>query len=264
MLVPHTTTHDDTHNTFMTLPPYTSSREDEERQLGSGPKLCRVGLCVLHCPHDSSLERDARVPTRSASTVNAAVLQRKRRTTLTQMRKEKPLWACYVLFHTVGTIACSGMNRTPGPGMLKPWPRCAKSNASLHKSAPGAPRLFASKQASQSSDWGSLTHRPRRSSWCHESWEDEGGHAGLRVARDHGTCIPRALLVVQLKCGATGAPTAACRPHRGPIPPIIPTGLPRYCQPERSTAFLPCATSSWACTSDRKQDITSESLPATA
>src|SRR6266851_8636653 len=51
----------------MTLPSYTSSREGEERQLGSGPKLCRVGLCVLHCPHDSSPERDARVPARSAS-----------------------------------------------------------------------------------------------------------------------------------------------------------------------------------------------------
>ena len=51
----------------MTLPPYTSSREDEERQLGSGSKLCRVGLCVLHCSHDSSLERDARVPARLAS-----------------------------------------------------------------------------------------------------------------------------------------------------------------------------------------------------
>src|SRR5712692_9892136 len=185
--------------------------------------------------------------------VNAAVLQRKRRTTLTQMRKEKPPWACYVLFHTVGTIACSGMNRTPGPGMPKPWPRCAKSNASLHKSAPGAPRLFASKQASQSSDWGSSTHRPRRSSWCHESWEDEGGHAGLRVARDHGMCIPRALLVVQLKCGATGAPTAACRPHRGAIPPLVPLGLPRYSQPESSTALLPRATSSWDCTCDRKR-----------
>src|SRR5260370_13140272 len=50
----------------MTLPPYTSSREGEERQLGSGPKLCRVGLCVLHCPPDSSAECDACVPARPA------------------------------------------------------------------------------------------------------------------------------------------------------------------------------------------------------
>jgi hypothetical protein len=40
MLVSHTIIHD----AFMTLSPYTSAREDEVRQLGSGPKPCRVDL----------------------------------------------------------------------------------------------------------------------------------------------------------------------------------------------------------------------------
>lgn len=44
MLVSRTTPHDDVHNAFMTLPPYISTREGEGRQLGSGPKPCRVGL----------------------------------------------------------------------------------------------------------------------------------------------------------------------------------------------------------------------------
>ena len=36
--------HDDAHDAFMTLPPYTRSRESEARQLRSGPKPCRVGF----------------------------------------------------------------------------------------------------------------------------------------------------------------------------------------------------------------------------
>jgi hypothetical protein len=44
MLVSHTIIHDDAHDAFMTLSPYTSAREDEVRQLGSGPKPCRVDL----------------------------------------------------------------------------------------------------------------------------------------------------------------------------------------------------------------------------
>ncbi len=36
--------HDDAHDAFMTLPLYTSTREDETRHLRSGPKLCRVGI----------------------------------------------------------------------------------------------------------------------------------------------------------------------------------------------------------------------------
>jgi hypothetical protein len=35
------TAHDDAHNAFMTLPPYTRTREGEAPQLGSGPKPCR-------------------------------------------------------------------------------------------------------------------------------------------------------------------------------------------------------------------------------
>jgi hypothetical protein len=38
------TVHDDTHGALVTLYPYTSTREDEARQLGSSPKPCRVGL----------------------------------------------------------------------------------------------------------------------------------------------------------------------------------------------------------------------------
>src|SRR5258708_3519936 len=34
------------HDAFMTLPPYTSTREGEVHQLGSGPKPCRPGLGV--------------------------------------------------------------------------------------------------------------------------------------------------------------------------------------------------------------------------
>src|SRR5712692_2982121 len=43
------TAHDAAHGAFMTLPPYTRTRERGTRQLGSGPKLCRVGLCVTKC-----------------------------------------------------------------------------------------------------------------------------------------------------------------------------------------------------------------------
>src|SRR5260370_8890845 len=38
------TAHDDAHGAFMTLPPYTRSREGEACQLGSGPKPCPRGL----------------------------------------------------------------------------------------------------------------------------------------------------------------------------------------------------------------------------
>src|SRR5260221_13426815 len=37
------TAHDAAHDAFMALPPYTWSREGLARQLGSGPKPCRVG-----------------------------------------------------------------------------------------------------------------------------------------------------------------------------------------------------------------------------
>jgi hypothetical protein len=37
--------HDDAHHVFMTLPPYTSTREGEARQLGRGPKPCQGGPC---------------------------------------------------------------------------------------------------------------------------------------------------------------------------------------------------------------------------
>src|SRR5260370_13131287 len=40
------TAHDDAHGAFMTLPPYTSTREGEAPQLGSDPTPCRLGLCV--------------------------------------------------------------------------------------------------------------------------------------------------------------------------------------------------------------------------
>src|SRR5579859_6084766 len=43
------TLHDDAHGAFMTLPPYTRTREGEVRQLGSGPKPCRLGFCVRKC-----------------------------------------------------------------------------------------------------------------------------------------------------------------------------------------------------------------------
>jgi hypothetical protein len=32
------------HGAFITLPPYTRIREGEVRQLGNGPKPCRLGL----------------------------------------------------------------------------------------------------------------------------------------------------------------------------------------------------------------------------
>ena len=38
--------HDDAHDAFMALPPYTCSREGLTRQLRSGPNSCRVGLGV--------------------------------------------------------------------------------------------------------------------------------------------------------------------------------------------------------------------------
>ncbi len=44
------TAHDDAHHAFMTLPPYTRTREGETRQLGRGPKPCRLDLCVRTCP----------------------------------------------------------------------------------------------------------------------------------------------------------------------------------------------------------------------
>src|SRR6266849_6139447 len=45
-----TTPHDDAHGAFMTLPPYTRTREGEAPQLGSGPTPCRLGLCVRKYP----------------------------------------------------------------------------------------------------------------------------------------------------------------------------------------------------------------------
>src|SRR5205807_8924384 len=37
--------HDDAHNVFMALPPYTGTREGEVRQLGVTPNPARVGAC---------------------------------------------------------------------------------------------------------------------------------------------------------------------------------------------------------------------------
>jgi hypothetical protein len=39
-----TTAHDEAYHAFMTLPPYTQTREVEERQLGCGSKPCLVSL----------------------------------------------------------------------------------------------------------------------------------------------------------------------------------------------------------------------------
>jgi hypothetical protein len=44
------TAHDDAHGVFMTLPAYTSIRESEAPQLGSGPTPCRVGKCREEMP----------------------------------------------------------------------------------------------------------------------------------------------------------------------------------------------------------------------
>jgi hypothetical protein len=41
--------HDEAHDAFMTLPPYTRIREGEVHQLGSGPKPCRLSLGVRKC-----------------------------------------------------------------------------------------------------------------------------------------------------------------------------------------------------------------------
>ncbi len=73
----------------MTLPAYTSSREGKERQPGSGPKLCQVAfvLCIAPMNHHLSVTLESlhdQLPI-----VIAAVLQRKRRTTLTAMMKEE-------------------------------------------------------------------------------------------------------------------------------------------------------------------------------
>jgi hypothetical protein len=38
------TAYDDAHDVFMTLPPYTSTKEGEVSQLGTSPKPCRVGI----------------------------------------------------------------------------------------------------------------------------------------------------------------------------------------------------------------------------
>src|SRR5262249_51533123 len=115
--------------------------------------------------------------------------------------------------------------------------------------------------ASQSSAWSSLTHRPTRLSWCHGWWEDEGGHAGLRVARAPPGCAFGGL-VVQLMGAETGVPVAARRADARPIPSPAPARLPRYQEPESPPAFLPRAKSSWACSPDRKRAITNGSLPA--
>jgi hypothetical protein len=42
----HCHSHDDAHGAFVTLSPYTNTKEDEVRQLGSSPKPCRLGLGV--------------------------------------------------------------------------------------------------------------------------------------------------------------------------------------------------------------------------
>src|SRR5260370_17091790 len=44
------TAHDAAHCAFMTLPPYTRTREGEVRQLDSAPKLSRVGLSIPNYP----------------------------------------------------------------------------------------------------------------------------------------------------------------------------------------------------------------------
>jgi len=45
--------HDYVHNVFMALPPYTSTREGEARQLGVAPNPARVGLAVRKYPHST-------------------------------------------------------------------------------------------------------------------------------------------------------------------------------------------------------------------
>jgi len=45
------TIHDEAHDAFMTLPPYTTrGREGEVPQLSPGPKTCRLSVCVRKCP----------------------------------------------------------------------------------------------------------------------------------------------------------------------------------------------------------------------
>src|SRR5260370_21029224 len=39
----------------MTLPPYSSTREDKVHHLRCGPQSCRVGLCVRKCPREGNL-----------------------------------------------------------------------------------------------------------------------------------------------------------------------------------------------------------------
>src|SRR5258706_10535968 len=41
--------HDDAHNVFMTLPPYTGTRDGEVPQLGSGPTPCQLSFGVRKC-----------------------------------------------------------------------------------------------------------------------------------------------------------------------------------------------------------------------
>jgi hypothetical protein len=50
------TAHDEAHDAFMTLPPYTRTREGESRQLGRGTKPCRVGVCVRKDSPSSHIE----------------------------------------------------------------------------------------------------------------------------------------------------------------------------------------------------------------
>src|SRR5258707_5096321 len=45
--------HDEAHGAFMTLPPYTRTREGETRQTGRGPQPCWLGLGVRKCPRKS-------------------------------------------------------------------------------------------------------------------------------------------------------------------------------------------------------------------
>src|SRR6266699_1071069 len=122
MLVPH----DDAHNAFMTLPPYISTIESEGRQLGSGPEPCRVDLRVMKCPHDSSYEHDARVPGRSANCCESRSPTKESASNMTAMMKEEQQWVCYGSYQTAGMIACSGMNRTRWPVILKRWQRFVK------------------------------------------------------------------------------------------------------------------------------------------
>ena len=52
--------HDEAHDAFMTLPPYTRIRDGEVHQLGRGPKPCRLSLGVRKCSQLGQSEIQAR------------------------------------------------------------------------------------------------------------------------------------------------------------------------------------------------------------